>query len=267
MGFTVPNKIASGGLSGLATILFFAINLPVGVTLFLGNFFLIILQVKLIGKKTAWKTLLSVIVTAIFIEFLMNVVQLKALTKDPILACLYGGILSGIGIGLTFRAGGTTGGVDIISQILHIKKHIPIGDVILISNCFVTLVAGITFGPELALYGLITVFFCGKVIDAVLEGVSVFRSVLIVSKKSDEISWAIIEDLHRGVTSLDGHGVYSAVKTDILLTAVRRREIPILRRLIYTYDPSAFVIIGDARQVIGKGFIRLDDEVRREEDN
>lgn len=266
VAFTVPNKIATGGLNGIATILFYSINMPLSVTIFVGNLILVIAQVWIIGKRSAWKTLLSVSLTSIFIAIFSNYFHFPALTSDKILACLYGGILAGIGVGITFRGGGTTGGMDIVSQILHLKFHFPIGDTILISNCLVTAAAGYAFGPELALYGLITVFFTGKVIDAVLEGMSVFRNVLIISQHSDEIGWSIIEDLHRGVTSLDGSGVYSAKKTNILMTAVRRKELPMLRRIIHTYDPAAFIIIGDARQVIGRGFVKLDDEVRVEDD-
>ena len=266
VGFTVPNKIATGGLSGIATILYYSLGTPLSITIFLGNFGLVIAQVLVIGKRSAWKTLMSVSVTSAFIALFTNILHLQALTHNGILACLYGGILLGIGIGITFRGGGTTGGMDIISQILHAKFHFPIGDTILISNCFVTVAAGYVFGPELALYGLVTVFFTGKVIDAVLEGISVFRNVFIVSQHSDEISWSIIEDLHRGVTCINGSGVYSAKPTNILMTAIRRRELPMLRRIIYNYDPTAFVIIGDARQVIGRGFVKLDDEIRIEED-
>ncbi|MBU1106542.1 MAG: YitT family protein [Candidatus Riflebacteria bacterium] len=266
VAFTIPNKIATGGLTGIATILYYTIGLPVGVVVLLGNLALISLQAWLIGRRSAWKTLLSIIVTSACIEVMMNIYGMPALTKDPILACLYGGIISGVGIGITFKAGGTTGGVDIISQILHFRFHFPVGDVILFSNIIVTFMAGYAFGPELALYGLITVFFSSKVIDAVLEGMSVFRSVFIISKFPDEISWAIIEDLHRGVTCINGVGVYSAKPTSILLTAVRRKEMPILRQIIYEYDPDAFVIVGDARQIIGRGFVKLGDEVRREKD-
>jgi uncharacterized membrane-anchored protein YitT (DUF2179 family) len=197
---------------------------------------------------------------------MMNVFKLPALTNDPILACLYGGLVGGVGVALAFKAGGTTGGMDIISQIMHVKRQVPVGDVILISNIFVTGLAGWAFGPELALYGLITVFFNGKVIDAVLEGMSVFRTVFIISKFPDEVGWAIIEELHRGVTCLNGHGVYSGKPSSVLLTAVRRKEVSRLRMLVYEFDPQAFIIVGDARQVLGKGFIDFNEEMRREKD-
>ncbi|MDD2997610.1 MAG: YitT family protein [Erysipelotrichia bacterium] len=262
VAFTVPNKIAPGGLTGIATILYFTLKLPVGMTMLLGNVFLIGLQAYTIGSKTAWKTLSSIIITSILIEVMMNVFKCPPMTTNPILGCLYGGILSGIGIGLTFKAGGTSGGMDVVSQILHYRYRIPIGDVTLVSNVIVTLLAGYSFGAELALFGLITVFFTSKVIDAVLEGMSVFRTVFIISKQSDEIAWAIIEELRRGVTSLDAIGVYSGKPVGVLLTAVRRGELPVLRRLISEFDPKAFVIVGDARQIIGAGFTKIEDEVR-----
>lgn len=262
VAFTVPNKIAPGGLTGIATILYFVIHLPVGITILAGNIILISLQAMIIGQRSAWKTLLSILINSAAIEIMMNVLPVPPMTHNPILAGLYGGILSGIGIGITFKAGGTSGGMDIVSQILHFRYRIPIGDVILVSNIAVTLLAGYSFGAELALFGLITVFFTSKVVDAVLEGMSVFRTVMIISKQSDVIGWAIIEDLRRGVTSLEGVGLYSGKPVGVLLTAVRRGEVPILRQIIYEHDPKAFVIVGDARQVIGAGFTKLEDEVR-----
>ncbi len=260
--FTVPNRIAPGGISGIATILFFVVKMPVGFTILICNIVLIAMQAKIIGRGAAWKTLFSIIVNSAAIEVMMNVMPVAPMTTNPILAGLYGGILSGIGVGITFKAGGTSGGMDIVSQILHYKYRIPIGDVTLVSNIVVTGLAGFTFGAELALYGLITVFFTSKVIDAVLEGMSVFRTVTIISKQSDVIGWAIIEELHRGVTSLEGIGMYSGKPVGVLLTAIRRGELPILRRIVYDNDPKAFVIVGDARQVIGQGFTKLEDEVR-----
>ena len=268
-GFTVPNRIASGGLGGLGTIFFHKFGLPVGMTILVGNIFLISMQAKIVGLKAAWKTILSVVSTSIFTDMLMYGVagwKLEPLTHDPILACLYGGIFSGLGTGITFRVGGTSGGVDIIGQVLTHLRHIPVGDTILVANSLVSIAAGFAFGPELALYGLLMVFFSGRVIDTVLEVIADNRSVLIISKNPDEISWGIIEELHRGVTCLDGRGMYTGKPTNILLTAVRRGEMPILRRVVHEFDPKAFIIVGDARQVVGKGFVNLDTEVSREKD-
>lgn len=261
--FTAPNKIATAGLNGVATVLFSAAKIPMGLTILTGNFFLIILQAKLIGLGPVWKTIYSILITSFSVELFLKI---PPLTTDHFLACLYGGLLGGIGVGLTFKAGGTTGGTDIISQILYKRYHIPVGDVMLISNIGVMLFAGFVFGPELALFGLIQVVLSGKVVDSVLEGMSVNRTAMIISKHGDEIGWAIIERLQRGVTSLEGYGVYTNKGTKILLSAIHRHEVPRLRQIIYQYDPEAFIIIGDARQVIGKGFVDLDVQMRREKD-
>jgi uncharacterized membrane-anchored protein YitT (DUF2179 family) len=266
VAFTIPHKIASGGLTGVATILYYVLGTSPGFVILLGNAVLIVLQSRLVGMQSAWKTILSVAGTSVFIEVLMRTGDVGSMTTNPIIACLYGGILGGIGVGMTFRVGGTTGGADIISQILNHRFHIPVGDTILVINCLVTVGAGFAFGPELALYGLLLVFFSGRVIDAVLEGIPLNRSVLIISNQGDVIAWAIIEELRRGVTCLDGRGAYSGKPTSVLLVALRRRDLPILRKLVWDIDPNAFMIVGDARQVIGKGFINLGEEVRVTED-
>jgi len=265
VSFLIPNKIVAGGLTGLATVFFYVFHLPVGVVVLIGNLILIAFQYYLVGFRSAWKTLLSVIFTSIAIDLTMRYLPFPKLAEDPLLACLYGGVLSGVGVGIVFRAGGTTGGVDIVSLILHHLWRIPIGDAILASNFLITVAAGFAFGPNLALYGLVTVFFSGKVIDAVLEGMPVYRSVLIISKNAEELAWGIMEELHRGVTCLDGRGMYTGKTTNVLLVAIRRMEMPQLRSVIFEFDPDAFVIVGDVRQVLGKGFIDLAKEVQREE--
>lgn len=267
ISFTIPHKIAAGGLTGLATVLYHGVGLPVGTVVLIGNLFLVAMQFYLIGFRSAWKTVVSVIFTGICIDGVMKLVPESTLNlagDDPILACLYGGLLTGVGVGIVFRAGGTTGGVDIVGLILNRLYRYPIGDSILIVNFLITLSAARVFGPKLALYGLLTAFFSGKVIDAVLEGMASNRSVLIISKAPDEIAWAIMEEMNRGVTAIDGRGMYSGKPTNVLLVAARRMEMPQLRSLIYEFDPDAFVIVGDARQVFGQGFVDLGEQVRRE---
>ena len=262
--FLIPHHIAGPGLKGLATIKYHMLNIPVGMTILVVNLVLIPLQAKMIGRKIAWKTLLSVVVNSFAIEFFMRALPFS--TKDPILACLYGGIICGVGIGLIIKAGGTPGGIDIISHLVHHRYHMPVGDVMLLCNLSVAILAGFAYGPELALYGFLTVFLIGKATDAVLEGMSIYRTVFVMSKHADEIGWAIIEDLHRGVTCLTGYGVYTSQPAEVLMTAIKRTEIADLRQLIHEIDPNAFIVIGEAKQVIGKGFVSLKNEVRREKD-
>lgn len=262
--FLVPHQIAGPGLKGLATITWYGLGIPVGLTIFVLNSVLIPIQAKIIGKKIALKTLIAVIVNSVSIELFMYFVPYHP--HNPMLACLYGGIACGIGIGLILKAGGTPGGIDIISHVLHHYYHYPVGDVMLMSNIIISIMAGLVFGPELALYGFLTVFLIGKATDQVLEGMSVNRSVFIISGHANEIGWAIIEELHRGVTCLTGYGVYTSREAEVLLTAVKRSEMTLLREIIYEIDSNAFIIIGEARQVIGRGFVDLKREVKREKD-
>ncbi|MBF0410064.1 MAG: YitT family protein [Candidatus Riflebacteria bacterium] len=263
VAFSIPNKIASGGLTGFATILFYVFGLPVGMIVLLGNLILIAIQYKMIGFKSVWKTILAVALSSIMVDTCMKYFPFAEI-KNPFLACLYGGLLGGAGVGIVFRAGGTTGGVDIVGQLLQHKYHFPVGDSILAINFMITLIAGAAFGPELALYGLISAYLGSFAIDAVLEGMTVNRSIMIITRNPDELSWAIMEELHRGVTAIDGRGMYTNKPTTILMVAVRRMEMTSLRRIVYEFDPNAFIIVGDARQVLGKGFIDLAQKVKNE---
>lgn len=263
VAFNTPNDIVPAGLTGIATILYAVARVPIGITLLLGNLFLIFLQARIIGSKSAGKTLFIAIVSSIAIDFLMKYSEsLKIVTKDPLLACLFGSLICGTGIAMTFKAGGNTGGMDIVSQIMQFKFRIPIGDTLLFGNVLVTVLAGYNFGIEKALYSMIFAFLSSRVIDAVLEGVSIFRTVFVITKEPDVIGWGIIEDLRRGVTSLEGTGIYSGKPVNMLMTAIKRGELNILRQIVYRHDPKAFIIVGDARQVLGQGFSKLEDEVR-----
>lgn len=267
VAFTIPNKIASGGLSGLATVLYYAAGLPVGAVVLGGNALLLLLQWRVVGPRSIGKSVLGIGVMSALIEYLMRGLQVPALVNDPLLACLYGGILGGVGVGMVFRGGGTTGGTDIVAQVIHRQYRVPVGEAILVTNFLVTVAAGFVFGPELALYGLITVFFSGRVVDIVLEGMSVNRLAFVISDQADVIAQGIIEEIRRGATSVDVRGSYTGSERQMLLVALRRNEVPLLRRLVNSLDPTAFVIVTDARQILGKGFVSLSAEVAREEES
>lgn len=263
VAFNAPNDIVPAGVTGIATIAYSVFGLPIGVTLLVMNIILIFLQAKILGTKSAGKTLFISIITSVAIDVMMQYSsKLAIVMTDPLMACLFGSLVAGTGIALTFKAGGNTGGMDIVSQIMQFKFKVPISDTLLFSNALVTVLAGFSFGMEKALYSIIYVFLSSRVIDAALDGMSVFRTVFIVTKEADVIGWSIIEDLRRGVTCLDGTGIYSGKPVNMLLTAIKRGELHLLRQIVYRYDPKAFVIVGDARQVLGYGFSKLEDEVR-----
>lgn len=279
--FTAPNNIVPIGLTGVATILYGLKQIPIGLTVIIGNLLLIGLQVKLVGKKAAWKTIYVTFVSSLATDIMMGVYHfgeispvlsfldtlegyciVKPLTNDMLLTCIYGGICAGVGIGMAFKAGGTTGGTDIITQIIHFAYKLPIAHVSLCLNATVLSLAAYFKGMHLAMYSLIYVYVSSKVIDMMLDGVSNFRTVFIFTSEADVIGWGIIEELRRGATTLEGTGIYSGKKVNIVMTAIKRGELPLLRTLVYEFDPKAFIIVGDARQVLGQGFAKLEDEIR-----
>ncbi len=279
--FTAPNHIVPVGLTGIATILYGIKQVPIGLTILLGNIILVAMQVKMVGKKTAWKTIYVTVVSSVATDLMMGAYNFSSispylsfldsiekhfavnpLTNDLFLTTLYGGIFSGISMGMIFKTGGTTGGTDIITQIVHFKYKLPIAHVSLCLNAVVLLACAYFKGMHIAMYSLLYVYVSSKVIDMVLEGISNFRTVFIFTSEPDVIGWAIIEDLRRGVTALEGIGIYSGKKTNVLMTAIKRGELPLLRTMVYEYDPKAFLIVADARQVLGQGFTKLEDEIR-----
>lgn len=275
--FTAPNNIVPAGLTGIGTILYGVKQIPIGLTVLLGNIVLIALQIKLVGKKSAWKTVYVTFVSSIATDLMMGTyhfsemspymtfldnLKVEPVTSDLFLAVCYGGLCSGFGTSLVFKSGGTTGGTDIITQIIHFAYKLPIASVSLTLSAAVLIAAACFKGLPLAMYSLIYVFISSKVVDMALDGISNFRNVFIFTSEPEVIGWAIIEDLRRGATCLEGTGIYSGKKTNILMTAIRRGELPMLRTLVYEYDPKAFVIVGDARQILGQGFAKLEDEIR-----
>ncbi|MBR4330939.1 MAG: YitT family protein, partial [Candidatus Riflebacteria bacterium] len=255
--------------------------IPIGLTILIGNVFLVAMQVKMVGKKTAWKTIYVTVVSSIATDLMMGAYHfaefspylafldsieshfvVHPLTTDLFLAVLYGGIASGVAMGLIFKTGGTTGGTDIITQIIHFSYKLPIAHVSMCLNAAVLIACAYFKGMHLAMYSLIYVYISSKVIDIVLEGISNFRTVFVFTSEPDVIGWAIIEDLRRGATTLEGIGIYSGKKINILMTAIKRGELPLLRTIVYEFDPKAFIIVSDARQVLGQGFAKLEDEIR-----
>ena len=221
--FLVPNRIAAGGVSGLATVLLYLANLPMGVTMLLLNIPLFILSMKIIGPMFGVKTLFGSIALSVAVDF-MNMVAFP-LTTDPLLAAIYGGVVSGIGLGLAFRFGGSTGGTDMAAQLVARYLPMSVGQALLLVDGIVILLAGTVFGPELAMYALLAVFVTTKAIDLIQEGQSYAKAVLIISDKADDIAQAVMVQMDRGVTGLPARGLYTNTKREMLLVTVARSEI------------------------------------------
>jgi len=256
--FLIPNKIAAGGVSGLATVIYYVakeqgVNLPVGVQMLVMNALLIGFALRARGLRYAAKVIYGTVLLSVAIDlFATFVPQLAA--DDPLLASLYGGVLTGIGLGMVFKAGGNTGGTDLIAQLLARKVSLGVGQLMLIADAFVTVIAGLVFGWQYALYAVVAIFVSGQTIDIVLEGLAVEKAVFIISDAIERIGEAITGELKRGATSLAATGVYTGEPRGMLFVVVSRKELDDLKSLVAAIDPTALVIISDVHEAIGEGF-------------
>ncbi|MFD0590680.1 YitT family protein [Paenibacillus sp. GCM10027627] len=249
--FLVPNGIASGGVSGISILVKeltgfmpaltqWAVNIP----LFLGGLWLL-------GKKFGAKTLLGTVVLPLFV---LLTAQIPTPTDNPILAAIYGGIGVGVGLGIVFRGGGSTGGLDLAAQILHRLTGLPYSLAIVLFDGCVIVAAGFVFSPEVSLYALIGLFVTSKTIDFVQNGLQLSKVAFIISEQTEEIAEAILHDLDRGLTRLDGHGGYTGTGKTVLMVVVGQNEVSKLKQLVRSIDTGAFVIISNTAEVLGQGF-------------
>jgi len=255
--FAIPNQVVPGGLTGIATILHYTLRVPVGLTTLLLNVPLLLAGYRWIGgRRFAARTVFATLVMALAIDLLAN--RVHSVTTDPLLYTIYGGLLDGLGMGLVFRARGTTGGTDIMAQLLNRWTGMSVGVWLLVLNAAILCAAGLLLSWERALYALILSYVSSRAIDLVQEGISYHKSALIISGSADQVKDAILQQLARGVTVLRGQGGYTGIARDVLLSVVRQSEISQLKQLVYAIDPAAFVIIGQVQEVLGEGFKRPD---------
>ena len=254
--FLAPHNINAGGLSGLAMIFVHLTGKSsVGTVTFIANIPLFIIAGKKIGKRFFIGSLIG----SVALSFWMEVFEyLPAVQTEALLGALYGGVLSGVGCGLVFLAGASTGGADIVIRLLKLRwRNVPIGKIVLAFDGTVVVLTGIAF-QEMAnmLYCGITIYVCTQVLDAVVYSFDYSKVALIISPKYDEIAEAIGTKLDRGATFLYGQGTHSGQNTKVVLTAVKRQQLADLKELVVSIDPDAFIILQESHQVLGDGFIR-----------
>jgi len=254
----VPNQIVSGGATGIATILYYVLGTPVGTMVLIINIPLFIVGTKWGGGlrfavRTIYATVVMSVLADLFAVWLVNVPPIT----EPLLFVLYGGLLDGIGMGLVFRGQGTTGGTDVVARLLHHWKGIPFGTTILVVNSIVLIGAAVVFGLEAAMYALILTFVAARVVDVVQGENNYGRAAIIVSSKAAEIRSSVLTVLERGVTVLEDRGGYTEAGLEVLYCVVSRGEVSILKRLVQSIDPRAFVVITEASEVLGEGFRTL----------
>ncbi|MED1725140.1 YitT family protein [Brevibacillus parabrevis] len=249
--FLNPNQIASGGVSGLSTILHNLFGLPPAIVQWACNIPLFLLGLKLLDRQYSMKAAIGSVVLPLCV---MLTSHLHPLTTNPLLASIYGGIGVGLGIGIVFRGRGSTGGFAIASQILHKYTGFSLGACVAVFDGFVILFAGIVFDPEKALYALIALFVTSKTIDIVQMGWNTSKVAYIISNETDSLRATILYDLDRGVTLLDGSGGYTGDARKVLMAVVSQSEVSKLKIMVRSVDPDAFIILCPANEVLGEGF-------------
>lgn len=252
--FVAPNQIAMGGVTGLAQIVNALVPvLPVGVLSILVNVPLFLAGWRLLGGRLLVSSLYAMAVSSLAIDVIAWMHTFPPM--DPILATLYGGAGMGVGLGLVFSQGATTGGTDIIGKLLKLKfPWLPIGKLVMIPDMVVVILAAVVFGTvNAALYGLIQMYLLSKVMDMILYGWDTSRVAYIITDRWEETVQVLL-DMNRGVTLLQGKGAYTGAEKQVLLVAFRQREIVPIKRMLREIDPKAFFIVCDAHEILGEGF-------------
>ncbi|PMQ02482.1 MAG: hypothetical protein CBR30_02260 [Dictyoglomus sp. NZ13-RE01] len=256
--FLAPNKLVGGGVSGIAIILYHLFKFPIGIVMLILNIPIFILGIKLLGIHFGIKTLLGTILLSVLVDF-FNLFPVQPIS-NTFLATIYGGLIAGLGLGIVFKYGGSTGGTDVLAQILSHYTGLNLGQALLIIDGIIVLTAGFIFNFELALYALLVIFIQGYAIDLVQQGLSYTKSALIFSDKPRELGKKILEELGRGATIFYGMGLYSGQEREILYCVVSQQEVGRLKEIIHKNDPKAFVVISPAHEVLGEGFKSFKNE-------
>jgi len=254
--FLLPNQLSSGGVSGIATITYYLFHMPMGTMILLINIPLFLLSFYKIGKSFFFKSLIGTISLSVFIDLLDKI---EPLTQDRFLACVYGGIIIGLGTAILLKVHSSTGGSDLISYVA--RKYNPTirtSNIIIIIDIIIVTLNMILFKEiEIGLYSAIAIYLMGKIIDIVFEGVYFTKLILIVSDKTEEIAKEIEEKIQRGATGLYGKGMYTNQEKLVLMCAASRRDVARVKMIARKIDPKSFIIITNSREVVGLGFKKM----------
>ena len=263
--FLVPANLIAGGITGISQVINHYTGFPIGTMILIGNIPLFIIGWRYLGGfnfaiRTAWSVLAYSILTDVTSLFLP-----QHFTEDILLNALFGGVISGIGFGLVYRGRGTSGGSDIIARILNHYRGISISMSYLMTDTIVMMSGGFIFGWEKALYALVNLFVSGEAANGITTGSNIVRTVFIISDKPTEIAQSIMDQLNRGVTYVDVTGAYTGNQKTSLYTVVSRAEVERVKYIVQTLDKKAFVVVGQAQEVFGEGFLPLHDEHEEEQ--
>ena len=251
--FLLPNQLSSGGFAGIATIIYYFLHIPMGTTILAFNIPLFIIAVYKLGKNFFVKSLIGTTTFSFFIDIFD---KLKPLTNDRFLACIYGGIIIGLGTAIILKANSSTGGSDLVGFIARsYKPNLRVGKIIIIIDTIIVILNMIFFKEiEIGLYSAIAIYLMGKMIDIIFEGIYFTKLLIIISNKNEEIAKEIGNKIQRGTTGLYGKGMYTQKDKLILICAASRGDIARIKDIARQIDKNSFIIIANAREVVGNGF-------------
>ncbi len=252
--FLTPNKIVGGGVSGLSTIFYQTLGIAPGLTFAVTNILLLLISFKILGKSFVAKTLVGAGLISLFVQIFSYLPQF---TQNTVLASVFGGFLYGLGIALSFVAGATTGGTDILGRLLQYKfPYLPIGKLLLIVDGVIILISLIIFKNfDLALFGIISLFVSTYSIDFVIRKLNVSKIAFVITDKGEEIAKYLISTSPRGVTLIDTVGAYKNEKNKMLFCALKSSEVDAFQRKILELDENAFIVYSESQQIKGNGFL------------
>lgn len=281
--FVIPNNMVGGGVTGIGAILLYAFNIPVSVSFFVINLVLLLIALKVLGKGFGMKTVYAIIVTSLFYEVVPPLIpeifiEEIAISNGKLLSAIFGGVCAGLGIGISFSQGGSTGGTDIVALMIVKYRNVSAGRVILLLDIFIIAsslllppaeikdatgaVIGVeSWGERFAtiLYGYIVIGACSYSVDMFISGTKQSLQIFIFSKKYAELADAITSQTGRGVTLIDGQGWYTKQQSKIVMVVMRKDDMSLLYRMIREIDRDAFLSVGSVSGVYGKGF----DEIKK----
>lgn len=261
--FITPYKIVPGGVYGISIILHHLFGFPVGLTAICFDIPITIIGTRILGPRFGVKTVAGFMLTALFVDTLTMFWGDQPLVHDNgLLSSVYGGVLVGLGLGLIFKAKATSGGSDVVAMIISKFNKLPPGQMIIVVDSIVVLAGLFSFMDwEIPLYSLVTIFITGRVMDVVLQGISYDKTLFIISDKHQLIRDKIINDINRGGTFIQGQGMFAGQQKTIIFTNVNRREMAILQEYIHHVDPTAFMTVINANEVLGEGFRSLKEKI------
>lgn len=252
--FFVPNQLAPGGVTGLATIIYYLWDIPVGLMSAAINIPLFILSYRSMGRSFAARSFIAMLLLSLLIDSFPSF----AVTEDLLLATILGGGILGVGLAMVLMGNASTGGTDLASAVINRAfPHLSFGLILLVIELCIVTFSGFVFGVQNALYAGVSLFLTSYLIDMLQEGVASSRLFFIISPKSDRIARRIMEELERGVTSLSGKGLYTGNETHVIFSVVNKKEVHAVKKIIHEEDPNAFVVLTNANETMGEGFSRL----------